>query len=209
MGLDDYDAWLRAHEATAPKQSAFDREPRPVEQRTRRVFAKLVRRVARMIEGDARYNFCFFDRTRRALVGSAVVQVLARHHDQLAWLGYSVFNHEWRKGYGREGVGAVLRLAFHELGLHRVEARIQPQNRPSVKLARSLGMVKAYRSSVLVRKEWAPVDVYAAHAEEWGVRDTRPTVGLEQTWGRVALTFREASFGRRLGTATGRRSRGG
>jgi len=39
----------------------------------------------------------------------------------------------------REALVAVLRLAFGPLRLHRVEANIQPRNRASIDLVRSLG----------------------------------------------------------------------
>jgi ribosomal-protein-alanine N-acetyltransferase len=41
-----------------------------------------------------------------------------------------------------EGVGLAVAYAFEELGLHRVEADIQPENVASVKLVRRLGFRK-------------------------------------------------------------------
>jgi [ribosomal protein S5]-alanine N-acetyltransferase len=190
MRLDDYEKWATANEARLPRQTVFDSDPRPAEQSGRRYFGAQVRRNARLCAGDVRYNFGFVDRARGVLVGSAVVQVVARARDQLGWLGYRIYNHEWRKGYGREGVEAVLKLAFHELELHRVEARIQPRNRPSVRLVRSLGLTRSFRSSLFIDGQWSPIDIYAAHAEEWNVSETRPRVGLAETDGRIAISHR-------------------
>ena len=39
----------------------------------------------------------------------------------------------------KEGMTQVIRYAFDELGLHRLEANIQPGNEASIALARSVG----------------------------------------------------------------------
>jgi ribosomal-protein-alanine N-acetyltransferase len=43
------------------------------------------------------------------------------------------------KGYMKEGLLQVVRHAFSELGLHRLEANIQPENNASIALAQSTG----------------------------------------------------------------------
>ena len=73
-------------------------------------------------------------------------------------LGY-VFNPALAgRGYATEAAGAMLRLGFSELGLHRIVARIDERNEPSLRLARRLGMRQEAR---LVRNErfkgeWTP-----------------------------------------------------
>ncbi len=43
------------------------------------------------------------------------------------------------KGYMKEGLLQVIKHAFGELGLHRLEANIQPDNQASIGLAQSVG----------------------------------------------------------------------
>ena len=43
------------------------------------------------------------------------------------------------KGYMKEGMLQVISYAFQKLGLHRLEANIQPGNLPSIALARTAG----------------------------------------------------------------------
>jgi len=43
-----------------------------------------------------------------------------------------------RQGYMYEGMGLVRRFAFDDLGLHRLEADIQPDNTASLKLVDKL-----------------------------------------------------------------------
>jgi len=56
-----------------------------------------------------------------------------------AEVGYWLGREHWGRGYATEAVNAVLRAAFRELGLHRIEARIYPWNRASCRVARRCG----------------------------------------------------------------------
>jgi len=56
-----------------------------------------------------------------------------------AYLGYYAFAGHERQGLMRDGLAAVVRHAFRECGLHRLEANIQPGNRASIELVKSCG----------------------------------------------------------------------
>lgn len=56
-----------------------------------------------------------------------------------AYVSYFGVVGQAEKGYMKEGMLQVIRHAFDELGLHRLEANIQPMNLASVGLARSTG----------------------------------------------------------------------
>jgi [ribosomal protein S5]-alanine N-acetyltransferase len=56
-----------------------------------------------------------------------------------AYLGYYAFEPFAGQGYMREGIRLVLRHAFGPLGLHRLEANIQPGNDASLALVRAAG----------------------------------------------------------------------
>jgi ribosomal-protein-alanine N-acetyltransferase len=58
------------------------------------------------------------------------------------YLGYYAFSGHERQGFMRDGLKAVLRHAFDSLKLHRLEANIQPDNFPSIALARSCGFAR-------------------------------------------------------------------
>ena len=56
-----------------------------------------------------------------------------------AYLGYYAFTGFQRQGLMREGLCAVVKYAFGQLKLHRLEANIQPANIASIALVRSVG----------------------------------------------------------------------
>jgi ribosomal-protein-alanine N-acetyltransferase len=56
-----------------------------------------------------------------------------------AYLGYAVGQPHAGQGYMAEGIELVLRHAFGPMGLHRLEANIQPANAASIALAKGAG----------------------------------------------------------------------
>jgi [ribosomal protein S5]-alanine N-acetyltransferase len=56
-----------------------------------------------------------------------------------AYLGYWALVPFAGQGYMREGIGLVQDVAFGTLGLHRLEANIQPENARSIALVRAAG----------------------------------------------------------------------
>ena len=59
-----------------------------------------------------------------------------------AYLGYWGYAHTGRRGLMTEALRIAVRVAFDELGLHRVEANIQPGNARSIALAKRAGFTK-------------------------------------------------------------------
>ena len=56
-----------------------------------------------------------------------------------AYVSYFGVIGQVEKGYMKEGLSQVIRHAFDQLGLHRLEANIQPGNLASIALAQSTG----------------------------------------------------------------------
>jgi len=102
------------------------------------------------------------------LVGDVVLMWHSREH-RGGEIGY-VLNPEFSgHGYATEAVRRLLGLAFDDLGLHRIIARVDARNDASARLARRLGM---RQEAYLVRNEWFKgewtdeVD-FALLEEEW------------------------------------------
>lgn len=102
------------------------------------------------------------------LAGDVVLFWRSRLH-AAGEIGY-IFNPDFEgRGYATEAALALLRLGFEGLGLHRITARIDERNDPSVRLARRLGMRQEAR---LVENEffkggWSTELDFAMLAREW------------------------------------------
>ena len=74
-----------------------------------------------------------------AIAGVYNISQIFYGHFCSAYLGYYAFAPFGGRGYMREGLQLVLRHAFGPLGLHRLEANIQPENAPSIALVAGAG----------------------------------------------------------------------
>ena len=73
------------------------------------------------------------------IVGVINVNNVIKGAFRSASVGYYASQAHVGRGLMREGLVNVTRLAFGELGLHRIEANIQPANAASIRLVRSCG----------------------------------------------------------------------
>jgi len=76
------------------------------------------------------------------IVGVINVTEIVRGAFQSAYLGYYGMVGFSRKGLMTEALNAAARYAFDDLGLHRMEANIQPENAASIALVRRAGFKK-------------------------------------------------------------------
>ena len=61
------------------------------------------------------------------------------HAVLLSEIGYKLDAAFQHQGYAREAVTKVLNIAFTDLSLHRVFARVMPENTPSLRLLEAIG----------------------------------------------------------------------
>jgi len=107
-----------------------------------------------------------------AMAGVIIIDNLVRGRFQSASLSYAAFAAAADRGYMSEGLSLVLRHAFGELRLHRLEANIQPGNHASLALVRQLGFRKeGYSPDMLF------IDGAWRDHERWAI--TREMTGLE------------------------------
>jgi ribosomal-protein-alanine N-acetyltransferase len=77
-----------------------------------------------------------------AMAGLVTIDSIIRGRFQSASLSYAAFAPAAGQGYMSEGLGLVVRYAFTELRLHRLEANIQPANQASLRLVGRQGFRK-------------------------------------------------------------------
>jgi len=117
---------------------------------------------------DSHRGFLVVLRPSGDLVGAIHLNNIIRGPLQGAFLGYYAFAPHGGKGLMREGLWLVLHHAFQKLKLHRLEANIQPGNRPSIRLARSCGFVREgfSRRYLKVGSRWKDHERWAILAED-------------------------------------------
>jgi ribosomal-protein-alanine N-acetyltransferase len=105
-------------------------------------------------------------------VGYVNISNIVRSDFQSGHLGFGAFASHAGQGFMTRGLAAVLGMAFGDLGLHRVEANIQPANRRSIGLVRRLGFEKegVSPSYLMVGGEWRDHERWALRAESWAGR---------------------------------------
>jgi [ribosomal protein S5]-alanine N-acetyltransferase len=102
---------------------------------TAAAFRKYLKRMARA--DNRAFLVCRRDGDRIAGVINVTNIVLGAFRS--GYLGYYAFAGHERQGLMREGLRAAMREAFGTLGLHRLEANIQPRNVASIALVKACG----------------------------------------------------------------------
>ena len=120
---------------------------------------------------------CFFVCVKEShgLAGVANIGEIVRGLFQSAYLGYYAFAPSVRHGYMREGLALVLDKAFGEIGLHRLEANIQPGNLASIALVGKLGFrLEGVSPKYLkVGGRWRDHERWATLKEQWRLKRRR------------------------------------
>ncbi len=72
-------------------------------------------------------------------------------------------------GYMTEAVGKMLRFAFVDLKLHRIEANVQPDNLPSIGVLKRNGFTKEgfSRKYLKIGGRWRDHERWAIIREDW------------------------------------------
>jgi ribosomal-protein-alanine N-acetyltransferase len=103
-------------------------------------------------------------------VGAFNISNIVRGYFQSAFLGFYGFVPHQGKGFMSQGLSLLLKKAFSELNLHRLEANIQPDNKASITLVSRAGFRKeGYSPNYLqVGGEWKDHERWAILNDNWG-----------------------------------------
>lgn len=103
------------------------------------------------------------------LAGAVNINEIVRGKFRSGYLGYCGFLPHAGRGYMTAGLRAVVSKAFGALGLHRLEANIQPGNHKSRRLVERLGFrLEGFSPRYLkIPGKWRDHERWAITAEEW------------------------------------------
>jgi ribosomal-protein-alanine N-acetyltransferase len=126
-----------------------------------------IKAAQRQAELGERFEFGIWQLGSGLLVGRISLGGISRGALQNAYLGYGVDINHGGRGYATQAVGIAVRVAFDDLGLHRVQAAVVPENKAS---ARVLGKA-GFREEGLARRylfldgQWKDHRMFALTAE--------------------------------------------
>jgi len=106
-----------------------------------------------------------------AIVGVINLNNIVRGSFLNASLGYYAGLPYSGQGYMTSGLHAAIRFAFETMGLHRLEANIQPTNAPSINLVKRCGFEKEGYSP-----HYLYIDGAWRDHERWAIYDRRGTL---------------------------------
>jgi ribosomal-protein-alanine N-acetyltransferase len=92
--------------------------------------------------GPSDFAYIIHDTASANIAGYIEITNIVRGPFQSGYLGYYMFSGYEERGYMKRSLGVVLKKAWKELKLHRLEANIQPGNAASIALVKSLGFTK-------------------------------------------------------------------
>lgn len=107
--------------------------------------------------------------THKKIIGVANLSQIFYRAFQNAYLSYHVDVDFTGQGLMSEGIRLVINHAFDTLGLHRIEANIQPENMASINLVKRLGFTKEgfSRRYLKINGEWRDHERWALTVEDW------------------------------------------
>ena len=120
----------------------------------------------RRTQRDDHRGFAICHRAGGAIVGVVNVNNIVMGSALTASLSYYAAKAHAGNGYMREGLAQVMAHLFRDVGLHRLEANIQPGNTASIALVRACGFVFEGLSQRLLfiggawrdHERWAAID---------------------------------------------------
>ena len=142
---------------------------------------ELVQSVRRNFVVGSLYQWGVVRRDEDAVIGTCTLAgVDARN--RRAEIGFILRRDHWGRGYMLEATRTLLRFAFEQLALHRVEADVDPRNDASIRLIERLGFQREghLRERWLVGEEINDTIMYGLLQREWQATGQSDSSGADQ-----------------------------
>ena len=142
--------WLQEWDATLPQPDSS----------VPSTFARMVRHLRREARAGRAWSFGIF--ANGVLVGQVTLGGVMLGSMRSASIGYWIDQDHAGRGLMPRAVALVCDFAFFELGLHRLEINLRPENRASRRVAEKLGFTaEGLRSKYMhINGDWRDHDCY-------------------------------------------------
>jgi ribosomal-protein-alanine N-acetyltransferase len=150
--------WLSRWDATAPARSGGTTQPRS--------YAAMVRAMLR--EARAGRQLPFVVECEGRFVGQLTVSNVVRGSAQFASVGYWIDEQYAGRGIITRAVAMAIDHCFGDVGLHRIEVAIRPENSSSLRVVEKLGIQQVgYAPRFLhIDGDWRDHTLFAITREE-------------------------------------------
>ena len=131
----------------------------------------LLRDIQHHAEAETLFQWGIARREDDVVIGTCTLCRIDREHRR-GELGYILRRDHWGRGFATEALTAVIHHAFETLGLHRLEADIDPRNPRSIRLVERLGFKAEgrLRERYFVAGEIQDSAIYGLLEPEWRAR---------------------------------------
>jgi ribosomal-protein-alanine N-acetyltransferase len=110
------------------------------------------------LEGQAN-RFSIIAKETGEVIGTCGFNMIDQENGR-AEIGYDLGRNHWGKGFASEAVKKLIDYGFTSLNLNRIEAKVEPENTPSIKLLNSLSFQKEGLLREYEKAKGRLIDVY-------------------------------------------------
>ena len=130
--------------------------------------AELQTEIARHFAARTLFQWGIAERATGVVLGTGTLAALSPEHRR-AEVGFALAPAAWGHGYLAEALPALLDFAFTALGLHRVEADVDPRNERSIRALARAGFVweGRQRERYWQAGEWQDAVLYGLLRRDW------------------------------------------
>ena len=127
--------------------------------------------IAQSFAARTLFQWGLAERDTDTVVGTCTLAALSPEHRR-AELGFALAQAAWGQGYMAEALPALVTYAFESLGLHRVEADVDPRNARSIRALERVGFTREghQRERYYLQGEWQDAVLYGLLQRDWVAR---------------------------------------
>lgn len=158
----DYEAWASLRENSREHLSPWEPSWNP-DHLLRRNYKYRLSVLKKQVANGEGFFFHVFRMPGEHLIGAVNVMRIQRSVAQSAQLGYWLGEGFSGQGHGRASVERVCEFCFRDLGLHRLEAAVRPDNERSISLLTGIGFRAegTARGYLKIDGQWRDHIIYA------------------------------------------------
>jgi len=122
----------------------------------------LIKSISESYKSGSGLNWGIVEKSTNTFIGYLGFWRIDSRHSR-GEIGYALHPDYWNKGYMKETADTLIEFGFRKLHLHSIEANVNPENLPSMRLLEKIGFRKEayFRENFLFRNEFKDSVIYS------------------------------------------------